>query len=148
MDIIFILGVIWIIGWLVIPMLYGIFITAPKQFMNGELTKSKHEDVNENKSNTQEEPKEEDIYVNTYKKHAKELTKELYIKDDNNNNKTNTANREPFYILIILVLLIIMFVQYTKYREDSFSRITQCFADVVPDSEQDFCESIYEKYRD
>ncbi|MDC0961983.1 hypothetical protein OAR55_00900 [Gammaproteobacteria bacterium] len=92
-----------------------------------------------------QEPKKEDVYMNTYKKHAKELTKELYIKD---NNKTDTSNREPFYILIILVLLIIMFVQYTKYREDSFSRITQCFADVVPDSEQDFCESIYEKYRD
>ena len=99
-------------------------------------------------SDVAEEPKEADIYVDTHKKHAKELTKELYIKDDNYNNKTNTANREPFYILIILVLLIIMFVQYTKYREDSFSRITQCFADVVPDSEQDFCESIYEKYRD
>ena len=60
----------------------------------------------------------------------------------------NTSNREPFYILIILVLLIIIFVQYTKYKEDSFSRITQCFADVVPDSEQDFCESFYNKYRD
>jgi len=60
----------------------------------------------------------------------------------------NTSNREPFYILIILVLLIIMFVQYTKYKEDSFSRITQCFADVVPEAEQDFCESFYEKYRD
>ena len=41
-----------------------------------------------------------------------------------------------------------MFVQYTKYKEDSFSRITQCFADVVPEAEQDFCESFYEKYRD
>ncbi len=44
MDIIFILGVMWIVGWLVIPMLYGIFITLPKQYMNGELTKPKEED--------------------------------------------------------------------------------------------------------
>ena len=147
MDIIFILGVIWIIGWLVIPMLYGIFIKAPKQFMDGELTKPKHEDVNENKSDTEEEPKEKDIYVDTYKTHAKEFIKEPYVREDNN-TQMNTGSREPFYIVIIFVLLIIMFVQYTKYREDSFSRITQCFADVVPDSEQDFCESIYEKYRD
>ncbi len=41
-----------------------------------------------------------------------------------------------------------MYYQYIQHREDSFSRITQCFADEVPDSEQDFCESIYEKYRD
>ena len=93
------------------------------------------------------EPKEKDIYVDTYKTHAKEFIKEPYVREDNN-TQMNTGSREPFYIVIIFVLLIIMFVQYTKYREDSFSRITQCFADVVPDSEKDFCESFYEKYRD
>ena len=44
MDIIMILGVMWLIGWFVIPMLYGIFIKAPKQYMDGELTKPKQED--------------------------------------------------------------------------------------------------------
>jgi len=58
------------------------------------------------------------------------------------------SKKDFIYLLIIAGLLAVIFVQYTKYREDSFSRITQCFADVVPDSEQDFCESIYEKYRD
>ena len=44
MDIIMILGVMWLIGWFVIPMLYGIFIKAPKQYMDGDLTKPKQED--------------------------------------------------------------------------------------------------------
>jgi len=44
MEIIMILGVMWIIGWFVIPMLYGIFITLPKQYLNGEFSKPKQED--------------------------------------------------------------------------------------------------------
>ena len=44
MEIIMILGVMWFIGWFVIPMLYGIFITLPKQYLNGEFSKPKQED--------------------------------------------------------------------------------------------------------
>ena len=103
-------------------------------------------------NNIKDNAVDDNSYENAYKQHAKELTKEMYAKANNDFNtkqtdKSNTLNREPFYILIILILLSLMYVQYSKYREDSYSRVTKCFEDVTPDYEIEFCESFYEKYR-
>tara|TARA_R100001510_G_C7626966_1_gene186631 strand:- start:51 stop:227 length:177 start_codon:yes stop_codon:yes gene_type:complete len=49
------------------------------------------------------------------------------------------------YLGIILALLIALIALNAQYRQDSFSRITKCFADVV--EEPEFCESFYEKHR-
>ena len=98
-------------------------------------------------NDVEEEAKKEDVYTHTYKKHAKELTKQLYDKKDNK-YQTNTGNREPIYISIILILCMLMYYQYSQYRLDSFSRTVNCFRDVVPENDVDFCESFYEKYRE
>jgi|SaaInlStandDraft_1057018.scaffolds.fasta_scaffold21761_3 hypothetical protein len=73
MDIILILGVIWLLGWFVLPMLYGIFIKLPKQYMDGEFTKPKQEDKNEIKADNEDE-ETKDNYLNTLKQNAKALT--------------------------------------------------------------------------
>lgn len=49
------------------------------------------------------------------------------------------------YIGIIIALLITLVAMNVQYKQDSFSRITKCFADVV--EEPKFCESFYEKHR-
>jgi ABC-type sulfate transport system permease component len=49
------------------------------------------------------------------------------------------------YLGIILALLITIFAMNIQHKQDSFSRITKCFADVV--EEPKFCESFYEKHR-
>ena len=138
-------GWFFLLGAWVFILVVGGFLNLKDKFTKPEIKLDTSKD--EESVFTEEEPKEKDIYVDTYKKHAKEFVKEPYVRE-NKNMQMNTGSREPFYMVTILALLIIMFVQYTKYREDSFSRITQCFADEVPDSEQDFCESFYEEYRD
>ena len=53
--------------------------------------------------------------------------------------------KDLIYLLIIIGLLGAMYYQYTQYQEDSFSRITKCFADEV--EEVGWCEKFYDKYR-
>jgi hypothetical protein len=49
------------------------------------------------------------------------------------------------YLGIILALVITIVAMNIQHKQDSFSRITKCFADVV--EEPKFCESFYEKHR-
>lgn len=49
------------------------------------------------------------------------------------------------YLGIILALVITIIAMNIQHKQDSFSRITKCFADVV--EEPKFCESFYEKHR-
>lgn len=49
------------------------------------------------------------------------------------------------YIGIIIALLITLVAMNVQYKQDSFSRITKCFADVI--TEPKFCESFFEKHR-
>ena len=49
------------------------------------------------------------------------------------------------YLGIILSLVITIIAMNIQHKQDSFSRITKCFADVV--EEPKFCESFYEKHR-
>ena len=53
--------------------------------------------------------------------------------------------KDLIYLLIIIGLLGAMYYQYTQYQEDSFSRISKCFADKV--EEVEWCEKFYDKYR-
>jgi len=53
--------------------------------------------------------------------------------------------KDLIYLLIIIGLLGAMYYQYNQYQEDSFSRITKCFADEV--EEVEWCEKFYDKYR-
>lgn len=66
----------------------------------------------------------------------------------NKSSSSPNGSREPIYILIILVLCMLMYYQYSQYRLDSHSRVVNCFRDVVPDGDLDFCESFYEKHRE
>jgi len=147
-------GWLFLIGAWILIFIVGGFANLKDKFYEARRTKVEHdisedEEINENDDYLDDNLSKEDAFVDTYKKHAKKIAKELYVKEDNNpKSQMNVVSREPFYVLTILVLLVGMYFQYTKYREDSFSRITQCFADVIPDTEQDFCESFYEKYRD
>jgi hypothetical protein len=49
------------------------------------------------------------------------------------------------YLGIILILLIAFIGLHVQHQQDSFSRITKCFADVI--TEPKFCESFFEKHR-
>ena len=53
--------------------------------------------------------------------------------------------KDVMYLGMILALLIALIGLNIEYKNDSFSRITKCFADVV--EEPEFCESFYEKHR-
>lgn len=53
--------------------------------------------------------------------------------------------KDLIYLLIIIGLLGVMYYQHIQYREDSFTRITGCFADEV--EEVEWCERFYDKYR-
>jgi len=53
--------------------------------------------------------------------------------------------KDLIYLLIIIGLLGVMYYQHIQYREDSFTRITGCFADEV--EEVEWCEKFYDKYR-
>ena len=58
------------------------------------------------------------------------------------------TKKDSIYISIILILCFLMYYQYSQYRLDSFSRTVNCFRDVVPENDIDFCESFYEKHRE
>ena len=58
------------------------------------------------------------------------------------------TKKDVTYILIIFVLCFLMYYQYSQYRLDSYSRTTQCFTDVVPDSDVEFCNSFFEKQKE
>ena len=58
------------------------------------------------------------------------------------------TKKDTIYLLIILVLCFLMYYQYSQYRLDSHSRVVNCFRDVVPENDIDFCESFYEKHRE
>ena len=58
------------------------------------------------------------------------------------------TKKDSIYISIILVLCFLMYYQYSQYRLDSYSRVVNCFRDVVPENDIDFCESFYEKHRE
>ena len=66
------------------------------------------------------------------------------LKKDGMNYMATT--KDVIYLLIIFVLILGMYIQYANYREDSFSRITKCFADEV--KEVEWCEKFYDKYRE
>ena len=96
---------------------------------------------------------EEDSFINAYKQSAKELNKEIWSKtnEDSDSNKSKTfdnRSREPIYIAIIIGLLVLMNVQYTKYREDSYSRTQNCFRDVVPADDKEYCDTFIQEYKE
>ena len=145
MDIIMILGVMWLVGWLVIPMLYGIFITAPKQFMNGDFKKPKQEDLIENELDTEEDT------GNTKEQMLKGFNPAFVEKNNHrefnnmDNNKKRVFNgRDYFYISTILILLVALYSLYTQYRNDSYTRVMDCFRDDV--KEVEFCEAFLKQY--
>ena len=50
------------------------------------------------------------------------------------------------YIGIIIALLIALFALNIQYKNDSHSRIVNCFRDIIVEPE--FCESFFEKHRE
>jgi len=122
----------------------------PRSNLNDNIRSGTENEISEEATDKDEkEEPSHDQYANVYKRNAKELAKGMYIKEDNNpNTKINqpsTGSRDLIYILIILGLCVLMYYQYSQYRLDSYSRTTQCFTDVVPDSDVEFCNSFFEK---
>ena len=52
--------------------------------------------------------------------------------------------REYFYISTILILLVALYSLYTQYRNDSYTRVMDCFRDDV--KELEFCEAFLKQY--
>ncbi len=50
------------------------------------------------------------------------------------------------YIGIIIALLIALFALNSQYKNDSYSRVMNCFKDVV--NEPEFCKEFYKQYKD
>jgi len=147
MDIIMILGVMWLVGWLVIPMLYGIFITAPKQFMNGDFKKPKQEDLIENELDTEEDiAKAKEQMLKGFNTEFVEENEHREFNNMDNNKKRIINSRDYFYISIILILLVALYSLYTQYQNDSYTRVMDCFRDEV--KEPEFCQAFYKQYKD
>ena len=56
------------------------------------------------------------------------------------------VKKDFIYIAVIIGLLTLMYYQYIQHREDSHSRIVNCFKDVV--EEVEWCEKFFDKYRE
>ena len=54
--------------------------------------------------------------------------------------------KDVIYLLIIAGLLATMYVQYSKYQNDSYTRVMDCFRDDV--KEPEFCQKFYKQYTD
>tara|TARA_R110001606_G_scaffold17677_3_gene68153 strand:- start:550 stop:732 length:183 start_codon:yes stop_codon:yes gene_type:complete len=50
------------------------------------------------------------------------------------------------YIGIIIALLIALFALNIQYKNDSYTRVMNCFKDVV--NEPEFCQQFYNKYKE
>jgi mannitol/fructose-specific phosphotransferase system IIA component (Ntr-type) len=50
------------------------------------------------------------------------------------------------YIGIIIALLIALFALNNQYKNDSYTRVMNCFKDVI--DEPDFCQKFYKQYKD
>jgi hypothetical protein len=50
------------------------------------------------------------------------------------------------YIGIIIALLIALFALNNQYKNDSYTRVMNCFKDVI--DEPEFCEKFYKQYKD
>ena len=50
------------------------------------------------------------------------------------------------YIGIIIALLIALFALNNQYKNDSYTRVMNCFKDVV--DELEFCQEFYKQYKD
>ena len=50
------------------------------------------------------------------------------------------------YIGIIIALLIALFALNNQYKNDSYTRVMNCFKDVV--NEPEFCQEFYKQYKD
>lgn len=50
------------------------------------------------------------------------------------------------YIGIIIALLIALFALNNQYQNDSYTRVMNCFKDVV--DEPEFCQKFYSQYKD
>lgn len=101
---------------------------------------------------TENDKSSEDLYTNVYKKHAKELAKGMYIKEPNKPNRpayqSTISGRDVIYILIIFGLCMLLFYQYSKYRQDSFSRTVQCFADEISEENYVYCNQFFENQKE
>jgi hypothetical protein len=50
------------------------------------------------------------------------------------------------YIGIIIALLIALFALNNQYKNDSYTRVMNCFKDVI--DEPEFCQEFYKQYKD
>ena len=126
----------WLLGWLVIPMLYGIFIVLPKQYMKGELF-SERESIEEITEETIEpETLESDPFTDAYKNKAnKQMAKDMYTKEDNESEITKAPRKnDPIYIAIIFVLSVLLVIEYSDQTngvfittEEAEKVITECW---------------------
>ena len=60
----------------------------------------------------------------------------------------NNDHRDPIYILIILALCMFIHYQYSEYRQDSYSRTQNCFRDVVPADDKEYCDTFIQEYKE
>jgi hypothetical protein len=60
----------------------------------------------------------------------------------------NNDSRDPIYILIILALCMFIYYQYSEYRQDSYSRTQNCFRDVVPADDKEYCDTFIQEYKE
>ena len=60
----------------------------------------------------------------------------------------NNDSRDPLYILIILALCMFIYYQYSEYRQDSYSRTQNCFRDVVPADDKEYCDNFIQEYKE
>ena len=62
--------------------------------------------------------------------------------------EVNNDHRDPIYILIILALCMFIHYQYSEYRQDSYSRTQNCFRDVVPADDKEYCDTFIQEYKE
>ena len=140
--ILLLLPAIFLVPWF-IGEIIDLFKSKPKSNVI-ENTESET-DIIENELNTEEDiDKAKEQMLKGFNTEFVEKNNHREFNNMDNNNKRLFNGRDYFYISTIIILLVALYSLYTQYRNDSYTRVMDCFRDDV--KELEFCEAFLKQY--
>ena len=139
-------GILFLLGaWALIFIIGGFSMLKDKIFkQTAEEDTNKEMDIIENELDTEEDIAEakEQMLEGFNTEFVEENDIHMTTKEINNDS------RDPIYILILLALCMFIYYQYSEYRQDSYSRTQNCFRDVVPADDKEYCDTFIQEYKE
>ena len=139
-------GILFLLGaWALIFIIGGFSMLKDKIFKQTvEEDTNKETDIIDNELDTEEDigKAKEQMIKGFNTESVEENDIHMTTKEINNDS------RDPLYILIILALCMFIYYQYSEYRQDSYSRTQNCFRDVVPADDKEYCDNFIQEYKE